>query len=64
MRPSKLRLPLSTEQTTRFFSRTAAEIVVGQRTAVADAGRAAVANQVEAELIEIRRQARRASDTR
>src|SRR5205814_7124166 len=29
MRPSKLRLPLSTEQTTRFFSRTTAETSSG-----------------------------------
>ena len=38
--------------------------LVGQRTAVADAGRAAVADEVEAELIEVLLEARLAADTR
>ena len=54
MRPSKLRLPLSTDATTSPRSRISADDLVGQRAAVADAGRAAVADEVEAELVEIR----------
>ena len=49
MRPSKLRLPLSTEATTRSRAFTSAATSVGQRPAVADARRAAVADQVEAQ---------------
>ena len=51
MRPSKLRLPLSTAATTRLSFCTACGHVLGQRTAVADAGGAAEADQVEIELL-------------
>ncbi len=52
MRPSKLRLPESTDTTARSPSSTASEISCEQRPGVADAGRAAVADEVEAELLE------------
>ena len=57
IRPSKLRLPDSTETTARSFSLTAADDLGDQRAGVADAGGAAVADQVEAELVEVRREA-------
>ena len=52
MRPSKLRLPLSTEQTARSCLVDRGADLVGQRAGVADARRAAVADEVEAELLE------------
>ena len=52
MRPSKLRLPDSTETTARSSSLTAVGDLLRQRPGVADAGRAAVADEVEAELLE------------
>ena len=57
MRPSKLRLPDSTAPTTRSFSSIAAVISSAQRARVADAGGAAVADQVEAERLQVRGQA-------
>ena len=54
MRPSKLRLPERTPATTRSFFLTAFGDRLGQRAAVADAGRAAVADGVEADLFEVR----------
>ena len=55
IRPSKLRLPDSTAQTTRSFSFDRLRDLLGQRPGVADAGRAAVADQVEPELVEVLR---------
>ena len=55
MRPSKLRLPESTAEATSLPSLTALRDRLGQRAAVADAGRAAVADRVEAERLEVRR---------
>ena len=52
MRPSKLRLPESTEQTARSASFTTFEISSRQRAGVADARRAAVADEVEAERLQ------------
>ena len=52
MRPSKLRLPDSTETTARSPSSTAVGDLLRERPRVADAGRAAVADEVEAELLE------------
>ena len=57
MRPSKLRLPLSTAATTRFSFFTACRNRLGQRPAVADARGASVAHQMEPQLLEIRHQA-------
>ena len=57
MRPSKLRLPDSTGTTTRSCSETACGERVGQRAGVADAGRAAVADEVEAQRVECLREA-------
>ena len=57
MRPSKLRLPLSTAATVSFPFCTASRDRLRQRTAVADAGGAAVADQVEFQLFEIRHEA-------
>ena len=53
MRPSKLRLPDSTDTTARSPSSTAAEISSRQRPRVADARGAAVADEVEAERLEV-----------
>ena len=53
MRPSKLRLPDSTDDDDQVVVADRRRDLVGQRTAVADAGRAAVADQVEAELVEV-----------
>src|SRR5215216_1420140 len=52
MRPSKLRLPDSTEHTVRSRSFTAA-LTWGMSAGVADAGGAAVADQAEAELLQV-----------
>ena len=52
MRPSKLRLPDSTETTARSASSTACGDLRRERAGVADAGRAAVADEVEAELLQ------------
>ena len=57
MRPSKLRLPLSTAATTRLSFCTACATGFRQRAAVADAGGAAEAHQVEAQLLQVRQQA-------
>ena len=53
MRASKLRLPESTAQATRSPSAIARETSSGSGPGVADAGRAAVADRVEAELVEV-----------
>ena len=58
MRPSKLRLPLSTAAATRSPSVTALATGVGQRAAVADARRAAVADHVESRACRAACQAR------
>ena len=52
-RPSKLRLPESTEATDSLWSLIAFEIGGIERAGVADAGRAAVADDVEAERLEV-----------
>ena len=52
MRPSKLRLPESTETTARSPLGDGLGDLLGQRAGVADAGRAAVADEVEAERLE------------
>ena len=54
IRPSKLRLPDSTEHTVRSCPVTAALDLRDQRAGVSDAGGAAVTDQVEAELLEVR----------
>ena len=54
MRPSKLRLPDSTEQTVRSCPVTASLTCVDERAGVADARGAAVADEREAELLEVR----------
>ncbi len=53
IRPSKLRLPERTATATRSCSWIASLIGRGKRARVADAGRAAVADQVEAKLVEV-----------
>ena len=53
MRPSKLRLPESTATTARSLLGDRGGDLLRQRPAVADAGRAAVADEVEAELVEV-----------
>ena len=58
MRPSKLRLPLSTAATVRSSASMRSATSFGQRAAVADARGAAVADEVEAELLEGSEQAR------
>ena len=63
MRPSKLRLPLSTETTARSSALTTSETSFGQRARVADARGAAVADEVEAELLEVRRPGRPSRST-
>ena len=60
MRPSKLRLPTAPRRPRGRASLTAAEISSRQRAGVADAGRAAVADEVEAERVEGLGRARRA----
>ena len=57
MRPSKLRLPERTAADDQVGLLDGVGDRLGQRAAVADAGRAAVADGVEAELVEVRRQA-------
>ena len=56
MRPSKLRLPESTAATASSPVAHALADGVGQRPRVPDAGRAAVADELEAELVEVRRE--------
>ena len=58
MRPSKLRLPDRTAATTRSFASIALGDLRVERAAVADARRAAVADDAEAELLERLEQAR------
>ena len=58
MRASKLRLPDSTAAQTRSFFTIASLMLRVEVAGVADAGRAAVAGDVEAELLEVRQQAR------
>ena len=53
MRPSKLRLPESTAVTARSFSLHGRRDLLDQRAGVADAGGAAVADRVEAEVLEV-----------
>ncbi len=52
-RASKLRLPERTEAATRSFLAIASSIGADERAGIADAGRAAVADGLEAELVEI-----------
>ncbi len=56
MRPSKLRLPDSTETATSLLFSIASTMVL-DRAGVADAGGAAIADRVEAERVQLRRQA-------
>ncbi len=51
IRPSKLRFPERTAETTRSLSFTASENG-GERTAVADAGRASKSDRIEAQCVE------------
>ena len=53
MRPSKFLFPLSTATATRLFSLMRVPYRIGQRTAVADTGGAAIADQIELEFVEI-----------
>jgi hypothetical protein len=57
MRPSKLRLPESTEHDREVLGGDRLGDLLGQRSRVPDAGRAAVADEVEAELLEVGDQA-------
>ena len=54
MRPSKLRFPDRTDTTARSPAATASEMGGEQRPAVADAGGAAEADQVEPQLLQVR----------
>ena len=57
MRPSKLRLPLEHRDDRQVLGVDDVGDLLRQRAGVADAGRAAVADEVEAELLEVRDQA-------
>ena len=58
MRPSKLRLPLSTDATTRSFSPITCRDFLRQRPRVADARRAAIAHRLKLQLLQVRQQPR------
>ena len=58
MRPSKLRLPDSTEHATTSLFEQRVRDLVRQRARVADARRAAVADEVEADRVEVLRAGR------